>query len=174
MPLEPAFTLSATNPYSNGYDAGAPTASYVTAHVSGYGVFAGSSTPWELSAQFANDEVIIGYDPVDPADENDITDVYSQLMQRNTFRCYIYGYNVRDDHQYLLVFGFKKRAYLAATVQFFVGTEWVLSETIDDDTETVALLLDAPGPGSVFVYARLASQSVMARVGLTGIEGFII
>lgn len=174
MPLEPAFALSATNPVSHGYNPQTPTAPYAIGYLHGYGVYAGSGGQWRLPDQVANDEMIIGHDPVDPADENDITDIESQLRRRNTLWCQIYGNNVRSDHQYLLVFGFKKRTTAAVTVQFFVGTEWVLSESIDDDTETVALLLDAPGPGLVFVYARLASQSASARVGLTGIEGFII
>lgn len=175
MPLEPAFVVSATSPVSTGYVPGAPGSPFVNAWLTGFGVLAeaGSSSA-SLPGQLANDEMILGYDPVDPADENGITDEVSQLKRHNTFWCAIDGHNVRDDHQYLLIYGFKRRSAGGATVQFFVGSEWVLSESIDNDTETIALLLDAPGPGWVYVYARLASEVYWARVGLTGIEGFLI
>ncbi len=172
MPLQAAFALSATNPPSNGPNPGGPDAPHVDAYLSAYGIYAAEIGGHSLPDQVANDEIIIGFDPVDPADENDITH-WSQMSQRNTIQCHIVGHNLHDDHQYLLICGFKKRI-APVIVQFFVGSEWVLSEPIDDDTETVALLLDAPVSSWLFVKARLASQNPVARVGFTGIEGFIL
>lgn len=178
MPLDPAFRLSATNPRSYGYDPEAPDAPFVSARIEGFGISVGSWAPFHLPAQVDNDELILGCDPSDPADENDITVWSSQIQRRSVVGCYVYGSNVRDDQQYLFVFGFKKRTLtggaLGPYVQFFVGTEWVQTAKIDDQTETVALLVDA-GPGTVTVWARLAASiAEFAQVGFTGVEGFII
>ncbi len=197
MSLESAFAVSAVNPRFIGkplvfpdvvFDPAfgpAPEAPgevedekiYVDAYLTGYGgyssgagFFGGSSPlPWQVD----NDELVIGLDPADPGDNSDITDLDAQIRRRCAFRLLMVGHNVRSDHQYLIVFGFHKRSG-PAVAQFYVGAEWVRSEPIDDKYENVALLLEAPGPGSLVVYARLASSVQNSALGLTGIEGFVI
>ena len=123
-------------------------------------------------------ELIIGFDPVDPADENDITNLFDGLLGRNSYHMRVLALDVGADDQFLFVFGFTNPAagIFPAVVQFFVGAEWVLSEPIDDEVETVALLVDSPGDGdtSLNIFIRLAADLPQARIGLTGIEGFLL
>jgi hypothetical protein len=173
MALEPALVLSAVNPFWSGYDPASPTAPHVNAALFSFGGFTMGVSPYGVSDQVSNDELIIGYDPADPADENDLTSINDDICRRSAISVAIHGANVTADHQYLLVFGLAKHRG-TPIAQFFVGTKWVKSETIDNDTETVALLIDAPGPGRVPVRMRLAANDSYAVLGITGIEGFII
>ncbi len=79
------------------------------------------------------------------------------------------------DHQILVVWGLKKYSSLEPAAQFFVGTEFVRSEPIDDEKETIALLLDSPGEGYVYLslYCRLAGNPY-DKAYFTGVEGFIL
>jgi hypothetical protein len=176
MALEPQFSISAANPAETGFrGAGKP---YLVGAITSYGGYTVASNRYRLGDQYSNDELIIGRDPVDPADENDITNYIDELYRRNTYRLQVWAYDVRADHQFLFVFGFTNPALWPGPigVQFFIGTEWVRSETFDDVVETVALLVDSPGDGdsNLNVFVRLAALSPSATIGLTGIEGFLI
>jgi hypothetical protein len=176
MALTPQFSISALNPSASGYSgAGNP---YLYGSLYSYGGMTGPYSPNRLDAQHSNDELIIGYDPFDPADENDITNYGDGILRRSAYRLDVGAYGVRADHQFLFVFGLTNPLNLShpAVAQFFVGTEWVRSDPIDDPTETVALLVDSPGDGTAAlnIFVRLAAQSPSARIGLTGIEAFIL
>lgn len=176
MALTAQFSISAANPSGHGYSgAGNP---YLFGGLLSYGGYTSLGTRYRLGDQYSNDELIIGFDPVDLADESDITNYIDDLYRRNTYRLLVGAYDVRADHQFLFVFGFTNPAagIFPAGVQFFVGAEWVQSEPIDDDVETVALLVDSPGDGftSFDIFIRLAAEAPYARIGLTGIEGFLL
>jgi hypothetical protein len=129
--------------------------------------------------------LIIGNDAVD-LDDTSLTPYPEQMWRRCFIEVGLHGYNLSDDHQILLVFGFKKRGWGSA-MQFFVGTEWVHSEPIENDTETIALLVDASSATQYFhrvtgdpvfryleLHARLAAEDFSGRVGFTGVEGFVL
>jgi len=175
MALVPEFSVSAVNPYVSGYSgSGTP---YLSGYLLSYGGFTSYYSPYSIDAQHSGDELIIGYDPVDPADESDLASYNDDVYRRCVFRLVVGADDVRADHQFLFVFGFTNPVtFYPAVAQFFVGTEWIRSDPIDDPTETVALLVDSPGDGSTFlnIFVRLAAESQYARIGLTGIEGFIL
>ena len=175
MALAPQFSISAVNPSESGYSgSGNP---YLAGYLSSYGGYTSYFPPYRLGDQYTNDELIIGYDPVDPTGENDITSYYDDVYRRSAFRLFVQAYDVRADHQFLFVFGLTNPlTYYPAVAQFFIGAEWVRSDPIDDPTETVALLVDSPGDGTAAlnIFVRLAAQSPSARIGLTGIEAFIL
>lgn len=175
MPLQSAFTLSAVQPESDNYDPSAPDAPTVFAELRANGAANGPAPNWRMADQVANDEVIIGNSAADPSDQSDITNFWDQMYNHSSLTIRVFPYNLRDDHQLLLVFGFKRRDVPElSSVQFFVGAGWVATESIDDDFETIALLLDGPFGSSVSVSARLASQWGRSGVGFRGLEGFII
>ena len=175
MALTPEFSISAVNPSESGYSgSGIP---YLYGALYSYGGYTSASYGYRLGDQHSNDELIIGYDPVDPADESDLTSVLDGINRRSAYLLYLYAGSVRADNQFLLIFGLTNPyTTYPAVAQFFVGTEWVRSDPIDDSTETVALLVDSPGDGNstLTIYVRLAANSPYGRIGLTGIEGFLL
>jgi hypothetical protein len=178
MPLQSAFTISATNPHHIGYDPASPNSPYLRASLYSFGGFTHSHLGGlTLSDQVATDTLIVGRDVADPADENNITDYATDIYHYSSFLVAVSGGGLTTDNQYLLVFGLKRPALSYSPVaQFFVGTEWVRSVSIDDDEETVALLIDTPDSayGWVAVYVRLASDVAVDLLGLTGVEGYLL
>ena len=174
MTLTPFFNLSPNNPYIYTYDSTQPNDPYVYARLTTYGGWTTSYDPNTLPAQHTNDEIILGLDPADPADENDITNYWDDVYRRSAAYFYVGTYNVPAASQLLLVFGFRGRT--AANIQFFIGPDFVRSEPIRYNTdETVALTIDIPTTNfGVAVYARLASASWGARVGVLGVTGYLI
>jgi hypothetical protein len=191
MPLQPAFALSANSPHFSGYTSGSEGV-----YVNGYLKTGGGHTSWsgQLSpaGQLANDEILIGGDAVDP-DNTSVSPMTEELFTRSYVDTSLYLYNVRDDQQLLLVFGFRRQAsYLEQAIQFFIGsawaaTEYVSSEAVDDETETIALLVDVSSASKLYnadsgefichqldVYARLAARHRQAAMFFTGVQGFII
>jgi hypothetical protein len=144
--------------------------------------FGGNTTAtgrFTLGSQYNNDELIIGYDPVDPSDESDLSDIHDDLRRHDAFWLYVLGIRVKTDEQLQFVFEFTKPSVHTSVAQFFVGSAWARSERIDDPTETVALLIDAPpsdqyGQTRLDIFARLASYAPEARIGIKQIDGYII
>ena len=177
MSLTPHFVVSPASPYANGYDPANPNAPYAQyAFLNSYGGVAEASSPARLPDQAANDELLLGYNAVDPSDENNITNYVDQIFGRNVVALHLGFLNMKGDEQILLVYGLRK--YTNAVAQFFVGTEFVQAQPIDDPTETIALLVDVPGAAFFLsVYLRIAGESdgrYWARAFFTGVEGFII
>ncbi len=176
MALTPAFVVSAASPTASGYDPASPDAPYAYGNLSSYGGLTYGSPPYRLPDQAANDELFLGFSAADPSDENNITNYVDQIFGRNVVALHLGFLNMKGDEQILLVYGLRR--YNNAVAQFFVGTEFVQAQPIDDPTETIALLVDVPGAAFFLsVYLRIAGQSDgqwFARALFTGVEGFII
>ncbi len=171
MSLNPFFSLTPNNPYANTYDAANPNAPYAHGYLRSYGGHTNYYSPYELSAQSTNDEIIVGYDPVAPGDGT-INSVVDDFYRRCTIYAFFYGYNVATDNQYLLLAQLNGRS--AATAQFFVGTELVREEAISGE-EQVAVLIDVPGSGvGVSFFIRLASATYYARMGFKGLDCYLL
>ena len=102
MSLNPLFSLTPNNPLAYTYDAANPNARYAIGYLTAFGGLSSANSPYRLQDQSANDEIIVGYDPVAPGDGtiNSLSDDFYR-------RCTIYGYfsatNVATDNQYLLL-----------------------------------------------------------------------
>jgi len=70
MSLEPLFSLSPRNPSYSGYDSSSPSSPYANAVFFTMGGFIQHSGYLALENQYHQDEIIIGFDAVDPSNEN--------------------------------------------------------------------------------------------------------
>ncbi len=174
MALNPFFSLSAVNPSVYTYDPANPNDPYATAWLYSYGGHTSFYSPYKLQDQVNDDQIIVGNDAVNPADENDITNYADELSKRCVISTFFYGTNVTPKQQYLLIFEFHK-LYDNTAVQFFVGTDWVRTEPLNNTDDQVALLIDVPGNNVwVSLYARLAADSSYKSMGFRGVECFLI
>ena len=172
MSLDPFFSLTPNNPLANTYDAANPNAPWAYGYFYSFGGFSyGGFSPYRLQDQSANDEIIVGYDPVAPGDGT-INSISDDFYRRCTIYAYFYGTNVATDNQYLLLA--QLNGLYQATAQFFVGTELVREEAISGE-EQVAVLMDVPGSGVlVNFYIRLASTSSYASMGFKGLDCYLL
>ncbi len=174
MALNPFFSLSAVNPFVYTYDPANPNDPYANAWLYSYGGHTRFDSPYKLQDQVNDDQIIVGYDAVDPADENDITNYTDELYKRCVIYTYFRGINVTPAQQYLLIFEFH-RLYYNTAVQFFVGTDWVRTEPLNNTDDQVALLIDVPGNNVyVNVYARLAADFYHKSMGFRGVGCYLI
>ena len=189
MGLSPAFQVSATHPQVFEFESRAPEHPRVFATLQGFGGWSKGAT-FSLPAQVANDELLLGYSPASLTDEADFTDVADAIWRRSAVMLWVrLARDVGANHQLLIIFGLRGVHIPAdTTMQFFVGTDWVRSESIHDGVETVALLIDAPPISETenesdafypayydyIVYARMASEAADSAVALTGIHGYIL
>ena len=174
MSLNPLFSLTPNNPAANTYDAANPNAPWGRGVLRTYGGFSygGAGSRYPLQNQSANDEIIVGFDPVAPGDGT-INSSVDDLYRRCTIYAYFAGINVATDNQYLLLA--QLNGITQATAQFFVGTELVKEEAISGE-EQVAVLIDVPGSDqSVYFYIRLASATTpYARMGFKGLDCYLL
>ena len=171
MSLNPLFSLTPNNPYANTYDAANPNAPYGIGFLSSYGGYSHYYIPDRLQDQSANDEILLGYNPVAPGDGT-ITSYWDDLYGRCTIYAGFAGHNVATDNQYLLLA--QLNGLYEATAQFFVGTELVREEAISGE-EQVAVLIDVPGDGEFLnFYIRLASAYPYAQMGFKGLDCYLL
>ena len=155
MTLNTLFSLSALNPVVYTYDAANPNDPFARAVLYSFGGTTRFYQPYRLQDQINDDQIIVGYSTVDLADENDITNIYDELYNRSVIYTYFRGVNVTTAQQYLLIFEFHK-LYSNTAAQFFVGTDWVRTEPLNNTNEQVAITIDVPGNGvAVYVYVYL-------------------
>ncbi len=174
MALNSFFSLSAVNPFVYTYNPANPNDPYVHAYLYSYGGHTRSYFPYRLPNQVNDDQIIVGYDAVDLADENDITNYADEIRKRCVIQTFFRGRNVTTAQQYLLVFKFHKLVDNTA-VQFFIGTDWVRTEPLNNTDDQVALLIDVPGNNMwVYVYARLAADYPARSMGFKGVECYLI
>lgn len=172
MTLEPFFSLSPVNSSAYPYNPAQPEAPHAQALLYGFGIFTSAHSPKSLDAQHNNNELILGYDPVDPTDQS-INSINKDLHRRSCLLFYITVYNVTPANQYLLLISIRPRSG-APTAQIFVESELVHSEAISSK-ETIAILLDAPGHGITSrVYLRLASSLFHSQLGFLGMDCYLL
>lgn len=176
MTLSPEFVLTPTNPWVSSYDPANPSGPYAHAYVRSYGGLTFPGLGLRLPDQVANDELLLGRELVDPLEEADITDWAKQIVARSVIFLSVVLKNMTGDEQLLLVYGLKKDGTFDTSAQFFVGTEFIRTEPIDDPTETVALLIDVPNAGdsNLVVYMRIAGGATASRAFFSGVGGFIL
>jgi hypothetical protein len=172
MTLAPFFSLTPLNPQDYTYDAAQPNAPYASAYMFSFGGMTKYYNPYRLADQHNNDEINLGYDPVDPTDQT-ISNIVNDVYRRSALQISFYGYNVSTENQYLLLFSLRSM-YGTPSAQFFVGTELVRIEELSGE-EQVAILLDVPG-NAVYttVYVRLASTAFTASMGLKGMDCYLL
>jgi hypothetical protein len=172
MTLQPFFSLTPLNPSAYTYSAAQPGAPYAHASMYSYGGVSFPYAPYRLTDQYSSDELVLGFDPVDPADQT-IGNYYTTVYSRNAIRFSFYGTNVSTENQYLLLFALRG---LNGTpiVQFFVGTTLVRSEELSGE-EQIAILMDVPGD---YVYTqvnlRLASSVSYSMFGFKGMDCYLL
>jgi hypothetical protein len=172
MALEPFFSLTPLNPRTYTYDPSKPDEPYVFAYMDSFGGVSRSDDPYRLASQHSNDELILGYDPVDPADQSILTTAVP-IFRSNTIVLSFRGTNVSSENQYLMLFSLQKRGG-TPIVQFFAGTTLVRSEELSGE-EQVAILMDVPGDrASTFVYLRLASLNFHSMFGFKGMDCYLL
>jgi len=172
MALEPFFSLSPLHPKVYTYNASKPNEPYTSAYLNSYGSIMFTNPPYRLTDQHSNDELILGCDPVDPADQT-FADLVTSFYRRNAIRFVFYGYNVSTENQYLLLFSLRK---ITGTpiVQFFAGTTLVRSEELSGE-EQVAILMDVPGNNLwVSVVLRLAAPDYYSMFGFKGMDCYLL
>jgi hypothetical protein len=174
--LEPFFSLSPLSPFVDTYDPANRSARSVSASISTYG---GATKPYareRLEDLYANDQILLWGDPVDPETEQTITgtpDIYQHCAVNLNFSCT----NVTTANQYLLVFRLKSMTG-TPVAQFFVGTSMVHAETLTDSPyDDIAILADAPGGGwAINIYVRLAAPSPFSHWGFyfKGVDCYLL
>ena len=112
MTLQPFFSLSPLDPYAYTYDAANPNAPYAHALQYSFGGMTLYTYPHRLDDQYNNEELILGYDPVDPAEQT-IGDLVADVYRRSALRIYFTGNNVSTENQYLLLFSIRSIIRLA-------------------------------------------------------------
>lgn len=171
MTLQPFFSLSPLKPYQTTFNPAQPNAPRASARFLSSGGVSKNSFPYSLEDQHNNNELILGYSPVDPANQaiNDIKDVYGYSSLNLIF----YGINVRTDNQYLLLFSLRNLSG-SPQVQFFVGTKLVRIEKVDGE-EQIAIVLDVPGDSiPSYVIVRVASILNHATIGFKGVDCYLL
>ena len=86
-----------------------------------------------------------GVTTIGRAQDNDIVinNITQDVMTKAAIGVSVVLYDVRPDDQLLLVYQLG-RYYPGASVQFFVGNQWITTEPVDDVHETMAILIDMP------------------------------
>lgn len=172
MTLQTYFSLTPLIPQVFTYNAANPGDPNVSATMDIYGGLSFYNSPNSLKHQYSNDELILGYDPVAPADQT-IGNIITAFFKHNTIHIHFRGYNVSTEHQYLLLFSLR-RLHGTPIVQFFIGTKLVRSEGLSGD-EQVAILMDAPGSGiGTHVFLRLASSDYYSMFGFKGMDCYLL
>jgi hypothetical protein len=174
MTLQPFFSLTPLNPRIYTYSAAQPDAPYASAYLVSYGGVSCYYSPCRLTDQYSNDELVLGFDPVDPADQT-IVNFYTAFYSRNAIRFYFRGTNVSTENQYLLLFSLRG-LYRTPIVQFFVGTTLVRSEELKlSGYEQVAILMDVPGNDvAAHVNLRLASSEEYSMFAFKGMDCYLL
>lgn len=176
MALQPFFSLTPSSPLANTYDPANPSAAYASGYLSSYGGHTRSFSPFRLGDQNTNDEIILGFSPVDPTDQN-IGSVINDIYRRCTIRVLFAGYNVTTANQYLLLFALRRLSLFASvSAQFFVATDLVHMEQFTGvGDQQVAILFDTPGSGgAIDIYVRLASPDFDAKMGFQGMDCYLL
>ncbi len=191
MGLAPAFTVSATHPRDIYFTEGPPGPIRLFATLEGFGQWS-NGNQFSLPAQVADDQLVLAYSPADLDDEADIVHA-AELWGRSTVKLWVRVRYVPPDHQMLLVFEVNRlwtsdQIPAQVGVQIFIGSKWVKTEPIDNDTETFALLIDAPditvtsNENEAFypeffdyvLYLRLAGTPAYNGIGFRGVNGYFI
>ena len=172
MALEPFFSLTPLHPRVYTYDPSKPGEPYVYAYMDSFGGVTRNYDPCQLADQHSNDELILGYDPVDPADQSIVTTA-TPIFRSNTIIFFFRGTNVSTENQYLLLFSLRG-LFGTPIVQFFAGTTLVRSEELSGE-EQVAILMDVPGDrASNSFYLRLASPDYYSMFGFKGMDCYLL
>lgn len=176
MALQPFFSLTASSPFTSTYDPATPSAAYATGYLYSYGGHTRAFSPYRLGDQSTNDEIILGFSPVDPTDQN-IESMIDDIYRRCTIRASFAGYNVTTANQYLLLFALRRLSLFASvSAQFFVGANLVhMEEFTGVGDQQVAILFDTPGSGIYTdIYVRLASLDFDANMGFQGMDCYLL
>ncbi len=190
--IEPAFMLSAAQPRFVTLDEADPTRARLWASLRGFGQHS-NGNQFSLPAQVEDDQFVLAYAPAALDDMGDITSISEAIWSHSALMLWVKVRDLPPDHQLLLVFGARKlwafdQTPIDMALQLYVGTKWTRSEPIDDQTEILALLLDAPELSTTsnttdaffpdffeyVVYLRLASSHPDCGIGITGIHGYTI
>lgn len=166
MSLNTFFSLTPHSAWVNAYDAANPTAPYASAYLEGHGCH----ILW--GHRSTSDEIVLQFNPVAPGNQtiNSLTD---DFFARPTISLWFAGHNVSTNNQYLLLAQLNG-VWGAPRAQFFVGTELVREVLISGD-EQVALLMDAPGSGTVvYFWIRLASNQTNAKLVFKGLDCYLL
>jgi len=176
MALQPFFSLTPASPLTSNYDPANPNAAYATGYLYSYGGHTRAFSPYRLGDQNTNDEIILGFSPVDPTDQN-IESAINDIYRRCTIRASFVGHNVTTANQYLLLFALRRLSLFASvSAQFFVGADLVHTEQFPAvGDQQVAILFDTPGSGIYTdIYVRLASQDFDAIMGFLGMDCYLL
>jgi hypothetical protein len=169
MALEPFFSLTPLNPRTFTYDPSKPDEPYAIASMDCYGVMSLNHDPNRLADQYRNNELLLGYNPVDPADQTMDTEFYRQNVVRFVF----VATKVSTDNQYLLLFSLRG-VIGPPIIQFFAGASLVRSEELSGE-EQVANLMDVPGDRvTTQVYLRLASSVCTIAFWMKGMDCYLL
>lgn len=169
MALEPFFSLTPINPRVYTYDASKPDDPHALAVMDCYGVMSLNHSPNRLTDHHSSDSLLLGWDPVDPAEQTFDPAFY----RRNVVRFFFWGANVSTENQYLLLFSLKGRPG-TPIIQFFTGTTLVRSEELSGE-EQVAILMDVPGDGvATYVYLRLACSNYYGAFEIRGMDCYLL
>ena len=170
MTLPTFFSVTPVAPFINTYDPDNSSAPYAYARIYTYGGFTRDHNPYRIGDQYNNNEIIVGYDAVPLADQ----DLY---LKGHPFRCCIMrlcfgAYNVSTENQFLLLFELRG-IWGAPSALFFVGLDLVDTTELSG-VEKHAILLDCPGPSSIEMWVRLASNDWSAAMAFRGVDCYLL
>lgn len=143
MSLDPFCSLSPNSPSAYTYDPANPSAPYVSALLwsCGSGTRSGPRT---LPSQYANNQLLIAFDPVADTDQT-VTNWNADFDRHSAVFTRFRGINVNTNNQYLLIFRLAK-TFGSPIAQFFIGSDFVRAEPLTGEPhDDIAILLDVPG-----------------------------
>jgi len=169
MSLDTFLTLTPLTPFATTYDPSHSGSPYGRGFLHFYGVYVGDRYNNDtLEWQYNSNEVLLAFDPVPLSNK-----VLGSYYNRCTMELMVQSFNVSLENQYLMIFHLNA-PFGEPTAQFFVGTKLVREEIIGGE-EQVALLMDVPGNDIwVNVTVRLASIANLYKLGIKGVDIFLL
>ena len=171
MTLQPFFSVNPLQPIDHTYNPAQPNSPWAVGRFHSYGGTTKQYSPYRLTDQHNNNELILGYAPANSG--NRTVSVPEDVYRFSAMKLVFYGENVRSDNQYLLLFSIRHLSGLTYA-QFYVGNKLVRVEEVDGE-EQVAIVMDVPGDGAiVYVLMRMESPSLYSAICFKGVTCYLL
>ena len=164
----PFCSVTPMQPAGTGYNPSSPGSPYGLAALFTYGGDTRFGTFYSLCAQGDLDQIVLKGDHVPLGDHT--VQTFDQLRRGCAVYIDMSGRNVTTDYQYLFLFSLQG----TGSVQIFLGTQWLQTEQLSAQGDTIAILMDCPGERAVRLFLRLASDEQHAEMVFKGMDCYLL
>jgi hypothetical protein len=175
------FTVTPLNPIADNSDTSDSTQLH-SAAVSTFGGCSNAARKNSLVEQYANNEIILEYDAVDPSDHGADFGTHLHLFgetRRCTMTLVWSVLNPDQNKQFVLYFSIRGVNGATTEAQYFLNQSYLLSKNItSDDMYVLPLKVPQPnvpmGTAAITVISvRLASTEPRTKMGFRGVECYV-